>query len=74
MHSLGLARVKKQEDLTPETLYTEIEEMMAELGSYTLQKDMQPIIEKHAAEKIITVVLSVAEKLPKTPHQEKKLK
>lgn len=73
MQSLGLARVKKQRDLTSETLYTEIEEMMAELDSFTLQEDLQPIIEKNAAEKIITVVLGLAQKLSQTSDQEKKL-
>lgn len=68
----GLARVKNQKDVTPETLYTEIEEMMAELPSYQLTRKMPSVIQKDAAEKIIATLLSVTEKFSSQTHQEAK--
>lgn len=61
LRSLGLAVVKNQDDLTHETMYTEIERMMDELDHYKLNKDPNTIIHKDAAEKIITTVLSLTE-------------
>jgi UDP-N-acetylglucosamine--N-acetylmuramyl-(pentapeptide) pyrophosphoryl-undecaprenol N-acetylglucosamine transferase len=69
---LGLALVKNQKDLSAETLYTEIDHMMAELPSYRLKEAMPSVIQKDAAEKIITAILSVAEKLPEKTHEEAK--
>lgn len=64
LEELGLARILLQRDLTPKTLYTEVEKMMAELTSYTVKQDASSGVQKDAAEKIIATLFSVAQKLP----------
>jgi UDP-N-acetylglucosamine:LPS N-acetylglucosamine transferase len=61
--SLGLAKVLTQEDLTPETVYTEIEEMMEHRSSYSLRRDASELLHHDATEKIIATLFSVAEKI-----------
>lgn len=71
LQSLGLAVVKNQDDLTHETVYTEIERMMDELSTYKLKKDYHALIHTDAAEKIIAVVLSLTQKLPQNSEEKK---
>jgi len=69
LEELGLARVKEQEELTPETLYTEIEKMMSELELYKVKQADSSGIQKDATEKIITTLLSVAKEFSPNAHK-----
>jgi UDP-N-acetylglucosamine--N-acetylmuramyl-(pentapeptide) pyrophosphoryl-undecaprenol N-acetylglucosamine transferase len=64
LKSLGLALVVPQETATPETVYTEIAEMLGNLKKYRLKQDLPEHLRKDAAAKIINTLFSVT----KTPH------